>query len=107
MPKSYSPEKQNKIALISMKILEEKISKFDNWIQPWTFYSYIANDKNLTDQQLYLFNEIWTKAGGAEIWNNQDLALCCKTSYEFIAENYSLTEESIAIIVRALSYQWR
>lgn len=46
-----------------MITLEEKILSFENWRQPWTFHEYVSTDKNLTETELNLFTEIWTKAG--------------------------------------------
>ncbi len=56
-----------------METLEEKILNFENWSQPWTFYKFVSNDKTLKESELNLFNEIWTKAGGFELWNKCDL----------------------------------
>jgi hypothetical protein len=90
-----------------MKTLEDKILSFDNWSQPWTFNEFVSNDHTLSESELKLFNEIWTKAGDSELWNSADLILCCKASQIFIAENYDLTDKAIANIVRALTYQWK
>lgn len=90
-----------------MQALEDSISNFDNWAQPWTFRDYILNDKTLTDIEINVFTEIWAKAGSYELWKNGDLDLCCKASEEFIAKHYDLTATTISKIVRALSYQWR
>ena len=90
-----------------MKTLEDKILSFANWTQPWKFYEFVTNDKILTDTEINLFNEIWKKAGDFELWNNCDLILGYKASQTFIAKHYNLTDESIANIVRALSYQWK
>jgi len=90
-----------------MKTLEDKILSFENWTQPWKFHEFVTNDKTLTEVELSLFNEIWTKAGDFELWNNSDLILGCKASQTFISENYNLKDATIANIVRALSYQWK
>lgn len=90
-----------------MKTLEDKILNFDNWAQPWTFHEFVSNDKTLTEPELSLFNEIWTKAGDFELWNNSDLILGCKASQTFISKNYNLKDTTITNIVRALSYQWK
>ena len=90
-----------------MKILEDKILRFDNWSQPWTFYEFVSKNKKLTKTELNLFNEIWVKAGDFELWNNGDILLNCKTSQAFIEKNYGLTNEAITNIVRALSYEWK
>lgn len=90
-----------------MKTLEDKILSFDNWTQPWTFHEFVSSDKTLTEPELSLFNEIWTKAGDFELWYYSDLILGCKASQRFISENYNLKDTTIANIVRALSYQWK
>lgn len=90
-----------------MNNLEEKILSFDNWPKPWTFREFITNDKALNENELNLFNEIWVKAGEAELWKNYDLVLGCKVSHRFISENYNLDDKAIANIVRALSYEWK
>lgn len=87
--------------------LEDKILSFDNWTRPWTFHEFISSDKTLTPQELKLFNEIWTRAGRFELWNNSDLVLCTKVSQAFILEEYNIADKATAIIVRALSYQWK
>lgn len=90
-----------------METLEEKILTFDNWTQPWKFHEFVSRDNTLTELELSLFNEIWTKAGDFELWNNSDFILGCKASETFILENYNLKDATIAYIVRALSYQWK
>lgn len=90
-----------------MKTLEDKILSFDNWTNPWTFHEFISNDKTLTEPELSLFYEIWTKAGNFALWNNSDLNLDCKASQTFISKNYNLKDTTIANIVQALSYQWK
>lgn len=90
-----------------MKTLEDKILSFDNWEQPWTFHEFVTNDKTLNESELKLFEEIWTKAGARELWNDYDLVLGCKASHSFIAENYNLADKAVAFIVRALSYDWK
>lgn len=90
-----------------MKTLEDKILSFDNWAQPWTFFEFVTSDKTLNEHDLNLFKEIYAKGGAYELWNGFDLILGCKTSHSFIAENYKLTDQAIANIVRALSYEWK
>lgn len=90
-----------------MLALQNKILSFNNWSQPWTFHEFVSGDKTLPETDLHVFNEIWTKAGDAEFWNNADLILCCKASQLFITQNYDLTERAVANIVRALAYQWK
>jgi hypothetical protein len=90
-----------------MKTLEDKILSFNNWSKPWTFHEFVSSDKTLTDSELILFNEIWTKAGDFEWWNNSDLILGCKASHTFISKNYKLKDATIDNVVRALSYQWK
>lgn len=90
-----------------MKALENKILSFSNWSQPWTFRAYILKSGTLTDAEINLFDEIWTRAGDSELWNKSDLTLCAKASEELIAKNYNLADTAIANIVRALSYQWK
>ncbi|MDP1815362.1 MAG: hypothetical protein Q8K92_13015 [Leadbetterella sp.] len=90
-----------------MKSLEIKILEFDNWSQPWTFYEFVSSEKSLNISDLNLFNEVWTKAGAYEFWNNADLIQCCKASQTYISENYQLKNNVIRNIVRALSYRWK
>ncbi|UQB69982.1 hypothetical protein [Epilithonimonas zeae] len=90
-----------------MKTLENRILSFDNWEQPWTFCEFVFQDKTLNYNELNLFNEIWTKGGAFELWNDYDLVLGCKASHSFIADNYNLADKAIANIVRALSYEWK
>ncbi len=90
-----------------MKTLEEKIIEFDNWSHPWKFHECIISDKTLSEAELQLFEEIWKRAGNFKFWDNADLSLCAQKSRTFIAENYELADQSVANIVRALSYQWK
>ncbi|WP_306349730.1 hypothetical protein [Flavobacterium sp. '19STA2R22 D10 B1'] len=89
-----------------MKTLEQIITTFNNWSQPWTFQEYIITNPELDDEKKSIFNEIWTKAGSDDIWKFSDLILGCKASQNFIRNHYELKEDAIANIVRALSYQW-
>ena len=88
-----------------MKTLENKISRFDNWSQPWTFKK--AIEQTLNNDELNLFQEIWLKAGAFELWNYSDLSLGCKTSQKFLENNYQLSDKAISNIVRGLSYEWK
>jgi hypothetical protein len=90
-----------------MEDLQTAILSFDNWTEPWTFYEFISSSREITLTDLELFHEIWTKASDFNLWNFKDLALGCKTSYQFIQDNYHLTEETANKIVRAISYQWK
>ncbi|MFX0558685.1 hypothetical protein ACOCEA_17945 [Maribacter sp. CXY002] len=88
-----------------MKTLENKILRFDNWSQPWTFKESI--EQTLNESELTLFREIWLKAGNFELWNHSDLILGCKASQKFLEDNYSLSDKAIANVVRGLSYEWK
>lgn len=88
-----------------MKTLDIKISRFDNWSQPWTFKNSV--EQTLNDKELNLFHEMWLKAGVFELWNYSDLTIGCKASQKFLEANYSLSEKAIANIVRGLSYEWK
>jgi hypothetical protein len=89
------------------KDLQAFILSFDNWNEPWTFYEFISSSSELNLSDLELFREIWTKASDFNLWNFKDLALGCKSSCQFIQDNYNLTEEIADKIVRAISYQWK
>ena len=90
-----------------MKTLEDKILSFNNWSSPWTFYDFVCDEKTLSASEVNLFNEIWTKAGKFELWNDSDLALCSKASQAFILKEYNLKDEVAVNIAKALSYQWK
>ena len=89
-----------------MSDIETKISNFNNWGQPWTFHTFVCSDQSISLKSIELFNEIWIKASDFELWHNDDLILGCRASHKFILDNYSLTDETIAKIVRAISYEW-
>ena len=91
----------------TMKDLQSTILSFDNWTRPWMFYEFISYDKELSSTDLELFKEIWTKASDFELWNFSDLTLGCKAAHKCIKDNFSLTDETVAKIVRAISYQWK
>jgi hypothetical protein len=90
-----------------MNALENKIISFDDWTQPWTFYQIVSSDPTLSPIESAIFQEIWTRAGDPELWNNSDPILCAKASHNFIQSNYNLSDQAITTIVRALSYQWK
>ena len=88
-----------------MTTLENKILQFDNWSQPWTFKNSV--EENLDGMELKLFREIWLQAGNFELWNHSELLLGCENSQTFLEENYSLSINAIANIVRAMSYEFK
>lgn len=90
-----------------MKNLETIILSFDNWTQPWTFFDQICGDKNLNNDELKLFKEIWIKASDFKFWNYSDLAIGGKASHNFIKDVYKLPDAVISKIVNAIAYQWR
>jgi hypothetical protein len=91
----------------TMKKLETKIAEFNDWSHPWTFYAFVSGDCEINSSELAQFRELWEKASAFEHWNSVDLILGRKACHYFLAENYSLTEDTITNIVRAISYQWR
>lgn len=90
-----------------MKNLENTILSFDNWLQPWTFCETILKSNALSVDESKKFEELWNKVSGVEFWRDYDLVLSCKASHSFIRENYELSDNAIAKIVRALSYNYR
>ena len=88
-----------------MKALENKILRFDNWSQPWTFKKSIED--TLNEKELNLFKEIYVKAGNVQLWNYSDLLVGCSKCERFLKDNYNLSEKAISNIVRALSYEWK
>jgi hypothetical protein len=90
-----------------MKNLEDTILTFENWSQPWNFRETILKSSELTDEESTIFDQLWDKVSGLEFWRDYDLVLSCKASHSFIRENYELSDEAIAKIVRALSYNYR
>lgn len=89
-----------------MKNLENIILSFENWSKPWIFKESILKNPELSTEEAKIFNEIWTKTSGTEFWKDFDLVLSCKTTQSFIRDNYNLSDEVIAKIVRALSYNY-
>jgi hypothetical protein len=90
-----------------MKDLQTTILSFDNWAQPWKFYEFVINDKELIFTDVELFKEVWNRASDFKFWNFNDLTLGCKASHKFIMDNYDLADEAVVAIVRAISYQWK
>ncbi|WP_293915362.1 MULTISPECIES: hypothetical protein [unclassified Sphingobacterium] len=90
-----------------MKTLEDKILSFNDWSKPWTFHAFVLMDKALREDEVNLFNKIWTEAGDGELWKNQDLVSGCKASQTYIKKHYNLADKAVANIVIALSYEWK
>lgn len=91
---------------MELKNLENIILSFENWSHPWTFKESILKNPKLSVDEAKIFDEIWTKTSGTEFWKDLDLILSCKTAQSFIRDNYNLSDEVIAKIVRALSYNY-
>lgn len=87
-----------------MKSIEDAILEFDNWDEPKTFYDRVC--ASLQGENLLLFQEIWKKADDAEHWQHLDIVLGCKTTHNFIRNNYNLEESAIGTLVRAISCNW-
>lgn len=88
-----------------MTNLETVILAFKDWAKPYTFYK--STSEKLSGDDLTLFQEIWEKAGDAEIWRIHDQVLACKITQTFVRENYGLDDNAIAKIVRAITYDWK
>ena len=92
---------------MKLKNLENIILSFENWSQPWTFKETISKDPELSVDEAKIFDEIWTKTSSTEFWKDLDLVLSCKATQSFIRNNYNLSDDAIAKIVRALSFNYR
>ena len=90
-----------------MKKLEAAILKFTDWSHPWTFYTFVCDDKELSTFEIELFNRIWTEANDSKIWSNVDLVLASQTSHTYTMQHFNLTDEAVSLIVRAISYDWK
>lgn len=67
----------------------------------------ILKNTVLTDKEKNEFIDIWNLAIDFENWNYQDLVLGCKICHKKLKETTNLSEESIGIIVRMASYEWK
>lgn len=62
---------------------------------------------NLSETERKLFDKIWAEANDFSNWNDSDLILGCKTTHQRLKQNFDLSDECIAIIVRIASYDWK
>lgn len=88
-----------------MKNLEKVIINFDNWSNPLLFKELILEDTTLSSDEVESFKDLWSKADDPLIWKDLDEILACKASQHLIRENYELSDEAIAKIVRALAFK--
>ncbi len=90
-----------------MKLLETEILNFDNWLLPWTFHDSIIYSLSITYEDKELFKTIWATAIDSSNWKNSDLVTGRKVAEARLSELYRLSDNAIANIVRAASYEWR
>ena len=90
-----------------MENLETIISAFNNWSQPWNFYSFVKSNVQLTDWEKEKFEEVWETAMDSTNWKDADLILCCKMTQNKLKKMYNLSDDTIGKIVRAVSYDWK
>lgn len=91
----------------AMKFLETVIFSFDNWSHPWAFFKFVVNNQSLTDKDVDLFKSIWLTATDSYNWKDSDLVIGCKVTQKKLSKLYELSDDAIAIIVRAASYEWK
>ena len=87
--------------------LNNIILLFDNWSQPWTFKTFIINNTALNDDAKQLFELILATASDSNNWKDVDLILGCKITQNRLTKSFPLSEDAVAAIVRAASYEWR
>ncbi len=86
--------------------LNSAILAFSEWEYPWKFKK--AVESSLSIDQKSKFDLILETANSQDIWLQNDLIIGCKIAQKLLKESFSeLHEESVAAIVRAVSYQWR
>ncbi|MFC3809393.1 hypothetical protein [Lacihabitans lacunae] len=67
----------------------------------------IQNSKTLTKNDIHAFDNIWKTAIDFKNWSDSDLVLGCKITHQRLKDTFKLTDESISIIVRVASYDWK
>lgn len=87
--------------------INDVILLFDNWSQPWTFKTFVNENSQLSDAEKELFKSIWNVASDSSNWKDCDLISGCKITQNRLMKFFSLSEDAITNIVRAVSYEWR
>lgn len=86
--------------------LNKAIMSFSDWEHPWEFENFVSS--LLSENDKGTFNSISQVANNQDNWLQVDLVLGCKITQKSLREKFSgLEADSIASIVRAVSYQWR
>lgn len=89
-----------------LKNIETAILNTSNVSYYSQLIKYIEKAK-LSETERKLFDKIWAEATDFSNWNYSDLSLGCKITHQRLIENYDLSGECIAIIVRVASYEWK
>ena len=87
--------------------LQNVIQSFDNWSMPFDFSKYVLSSPHLTEDSRLQFKIIWETAVDSNNWKDVDLVLGCKIAQNRLELIAILSENAIACIVRAASYEWR
>lgn len=67
----------------------------------------IQDAEYLTNCDKEEFKKIREVASDFNNWNFSDLAIGCKVTQQRLKHTFNLSDESIAAIVRVVSYDWR
>ncbi len=87
--------------------LEEAILSFRDWERPWSFLPQV-NGWLGTAASRTSFGYLWSEATAARHWNNPGLGQAGMAVEQTLRERYpSLSQDAVAAVVRAASYQWR
>ncbi|MES2811298.1 MAG: hypothetical protein V4670_02405 [Bacteroidota bacterium] len=90
-----------------MKNITLIIESFTDLGRPWTFYEYVINNSNVSEEEKNDFSKIYNEAAKFELWNFSDLTLGCENSKTFLKANTNFSEKAIMQIVNAIAYEWR
>jgi len=83
------------------------IEGFNDWGKPWTFYQYVINNPQISEEEKNEFLKIYKEASKFELWNFPDLAEGSKNSTKYLEARTRLSEKAIRQIVNAIAYEWK
>jgi len=90
-----------------MDNLSQIIESFAGLGRPWTFYKYVINNPQISEEEKNEFLKIYKDASEFELWNFSDLSEGAKNSTLFLKTNTQLSDEAIKRIVNAIAYEWK
>jgi hypothetical protein len=88
--------------------LQRATKSFDQWHYPWLFIDHVKKQLAGKTAQIKLAEEIQEEANKQDHWINADLVIGCKIAQNELRVRFpDVDEETLALFVKAASYNWR